>query len=175
MTQTSLTPGKNVPHEINVVIEIPMHSHPVKYEMDKASNMLFVDRFIGTAMFYPTNYGYIPHTLSEGGDPVDVLVITPYPLINGAVIVCRPVGILHMSDESGVDAKILAVPIPKLTSLYDHIMCPQDLPAALLASIKHFFEHYKDLEVGKWVKITGWGDQVAAHQEIMNSIECIEF
>ena len=162
--------GRNVPHEINVVIEIPMHGEPVKYEVDKESGALFVDRFMTTAMFYPTNYGYVPDTLSEDGDPVDVLVVTPIPLISGSVIRCRPVGMLKMTDESGVDAKILAVPISKLSKMYDAVTSYEDLPKQLLLSLEHFFQHYKDLEEGKWVKVDGWRGPDAAFEEIISSI-----
>ncbi len=163
--------GSKVPNEINVIIEIPMHGEPVKYEVDKETGALFVDRFMTTAMFYPTNYGYVPNTLSEDGDPVDVLVVTPVPLISGAVIPCRPVGMLKMADESGVDVKVLAVPITKLSKMYESIMTHQDLPLHLLLSLEHFFKHYKDLEEGKWVKIDGWEGPEAAREEILKSIE----
>ena len=163
--------GKDVPNNVNVIIEIPAHSDPVKYEVDKDSGAVFVDRFMATAMFYPCNYGYVPHTLSEDGDPVDVLVVTPHALISGSVIRVRPVGVLKMTDESGVDAKILAMPISKLTDRYDHIQNIADVPESLLNQIAHFFEHYKDLEKGKWVKIEGWGDIEDAKAEILSSIE----
>lgn len=163
--------GKDVPNNVNVIIEIPAHSDPVKYEVDKDSGSVFVDRFMATAMFYPCNYGYVPHTLSEDGDPVDVLVVTPHALISGSVIRVRPVGVLKMSDESGVDAKILAMPINKLTDRYDHINNIADVPDSLKNQISHFFEHYKDLEKGKWVKIEGWGDIEDAKAEILSSIE----
>ncbi|MFA5958912.1 MAG: inorganic diphosphatase [Tatlockia sp.] len=162
--------GNNVPHEINVIIEIPMHGEPVKYEVNKDSGALFVDRFLSTAMFYPANYGYIPDTLSEDGDPVDVLVITPVPLISGSVIPCRVVGMLKMTDEAGLDAKLLAVPISKLTTMYDAVKTFEDLPRHLLLSLEHFFTHYKDLEVGKWVKVEGWQGPEAAYAEIKASI-----
>lgn len=164
-------PGKKAPAEINVVIEIPSHSDPIKYEVDKETGVLCVDRFLGTAMHYPCNYGYVPATLSEDGDPVDVLVIAPFPLLIGCVICCRPIGMLQMEDESGVDAKILAVPINKLSSLYHQVRSWKDLPEQLTQSIQHFFEHYKDLEPGKWVKITGWVDSEQAQQEIQSSIK----
>lgn len=163
--------GAAVPQEINVIIEIPANSDPVKYEVDKKTGAMFVDRFMNTAMYYPCNYGYVPHTLSEDGDAVDVLVITPSPLISGSVIVCRPVAMLRMSDEAGVDTKILAVPMGKLTPLYDHIKDVDDVPQNLLKQIAHFFEHYKDLEDGKWVKVDGWGDIETAKQAINESIE----
>lgn len=164
-------PGKKVPDEINVIIEIPAHSDPVKYEVDKETGAMFVDRFMNTAMHYPCNYGYIPHTLSEDGDPVDVLVVTPIPLISGSVIVCRVVGVLKMIDESGPDAKLLAVPVDKLCKLYCGVKTPEDMPPLLLHQIAHFFEHYKDLEEGKWVKVEGWAGTEAARQEILESIE----
>jgi inorganic pyrophosphatase len=164
-------PGKKVPDEVNVIIEIPAHSDPVKYEVDKETGAMFVDRFMNTAMHYPCNYGYIPHTLSEDGDPVDVLVVTPIPLISGSVIVCRVVGVLKMVDESGPDAKLLAVPVDKLCKLYCGVKTPEDMPPLLLHQIAHFFEHYKDLEEGKWVKVEGWANTEAARQEILESIE----
>ncbi len=166
----SITAGKELPNDINVIIEIPAFSEPVKYEIDKDSNLLVVDRFMGTCMQYPANYGFIPNTLSEDGDPVDVLVVTPTPLRHGSVIRCRPVGVLNMTDESGVDAKILAVPISKLTPLYQHIEQQTDLPELLLKQIEHFFTHYKELEVGKWVKVDGWADAQTAKAEIMASV-----
>ncbi|MDZ7805194.1 inorganic diphosphatase [Thiohalophilus sp.] len=163
--------GKDIPNDVNVIIEIPAHSDPVKYEVDKDTGAMFVDRFMNTAMHYPCNYGYVPHTLSEDGDPVDVLVVTPMPLISGSVVRCRPIGILKMTDEAGPDAKLLAVPITKLCQLYVKAESPEDMPQQLLDQMAHFFEHYKDLEEGKWVKIDGWGDKQAAHQEILDSIE----
>ncbi len=166
-----VTPGKDVPNDINVIIEIPAHSDPVKYEVDKDTGAMFVDRFMATAMFYPCNYGYVPHTLSEDGDPVDVLVVTPHALISGAVIRVRPVGVLKMSDDGGIDAKVLAVPVNKLTDRYAHINDISDMPPSLLSQISHFFEHYKDLEKGKWVKIEGWGDVADAKAEILASIK----
>ena len=163
--------GKNVPNDVNVIIEIPSHSDPVKYEVDKETGAMFVDRFMGTAMHYPCNYGYIPRSLSEDGDPVDVLVVTPMPLISGSVIRVRPLGVLNMTDEAGRDTKIIAVPIDKLSSLYSSMDSVRDLPRALLDSIAHFFDHYKDLEPGKWVKIEGWGDVEDAKREILESVE----
>jgi inorganic pyrophosphatase len=170
MSLMRIKTGNDVPNEINVIIEIPMHSEPVKYEVDKESGVLFVDRFLSTPMFYPVNYGYIPNTLSEDGDPVDVLVVTPVPLINGSVIPCRVVGMLKMTDESGVDAKLLAVPTNKLTKIYETVRSHQDLPQHLLNSLEHFFTHYKDLEPGKWVKVDGWVGVDAAVAEIMASV-----
>ena len=167
----SLTAGKNVPDDINVVIEIPAHNNPIKYEFDKTTGMLMVDRFLGTSMFYPCEYGFIPQTLSEDGDPADVLLVSPFALTPGCIVRCRPVGLLRMTDESGHDAKILAVPVDKLTTRYQHITRPQDLGMHLINTIEHFFKHYKDLEVGKWVKIDGWEDAAAAREEILASIE----
>lgn len=165
-----ITPGREAPSDINVIIEIPTQSHPVKYEVDKETGTLNVDRFMATAMYYPCNYGYVPQTLSEDGDPVDVLVITPFPLISGSVIRCRPLGLLRMEDEAGMDAKILALPIDKLTPLYRNVKTLEDLPISTLDTIRHFFEHYKDLEKGKWVKVKGWEEADAAHQEILASV-----
>lgn len=166
MSLNLVGPGKNLPHECNVIIEIPAHSDPVKYEVDKDSGALFVDRFVSTLMRYPCNYGYIPNTLANDGDPVDVLVVTPFPLVHGAVIRCRPLGMLNMADEGGEDAKLLAVPVDKLTPLYKNVQSIQDLPAQLLQQIQHFFENYKALEPGKWVKVKGWEGIEAAHAEI---------
>ncbi|RIQ17713.1 inorganic diphosphatase [Bordetella avium] len=163
--------GKNLPEDFNVIIEIPMNADPVKYEIDKESDAIFVDRFMLTAMHYPCNYGYIPQTLSEDGDPADVLVITPFPIQSGAVVRCRALGVLEMDDESGGDAKLLAVPVDKLYPPYRHIKSYEDLPAEDVARIQHFFEHYKDLEKGKWVKVKGWKGVEAAHEEILRSAE----
>lgn len=164
-------PGSKAPEEINVIIEIPSHGDPIKYEVDKDTGAMFVDRFMSTAMYYPCNYGYVPGTLSEDGDPVDVLVITPIPVITGGVIRARPVGMLKMTDEKGIDAKILAVPVDKLCPVYKHIKKPEDVCPSLLAQIAHFFEHYKDLEAGKWVKVEGWVGVDAAYAEIRASLE----
>ena len=162
--------GKELPEDIYVVIEIPQNADPIKYEIDIASGAVFVDRFMATPMFYPCNYGYINNTLSLDGDPVDVLVPTPYPLVPGSVIRCRPVGVLKMSDEAGQDAKLVAVPHSKLTKLYDHITDVHELPELLKGQIKHFFERYKELEHGKWVKVEGWGDKAEAIAEIEASL-----
>lgn len=159
--------GADVPHDCNVVIEIPMHGEPIKYEVDKHTGAVFVDRFMSTSMRYPCNYGYIPQTLSDDGDPCDVLVLSPVPLITGVVVRCRPVGMLKMDDEAGGDAKILAVPIDKLSALYRAVETPRDLPEIQLAQIAHFFAHYKDLEPGKWVRISGWVGPEEAKQEIL--------
>ncbi len=174
MNLDRVSSGKNVPEEINVIIEIPSHSDPVKYEVDKDTGAMFVDRFMNTAMHYPCNYGYIPHTLSDDGDPADVLVITPIPVISGSVIQCRLIGMLNMTDEAGEDAKLLAVPISKLCKLYKDVKTHEDVPGMLLDQISHFFEHYKDLEEGKWVKVEGWADADAAKAEVLTSIKRFE-
>jgi len=171
MSLGNVTAGANMPEEVNVIIEIPANADPIKYEVDKDTGTLWVDRFMATAMFYPANYGFVNQTLSLDGDPVDVLVPTPYPLQAGSVIKCRPVGVLKMTDESGEDAKVIAVPVSKLTKEYDHINDVNDLPELLKAQITHFFERYKELEKGKWVKVDGWGDAAAAKEEIMSSFE----
>ncbi|MCX7073225.1 MAG: inorganic diphosphatase [Methylococcales bacterium] len=170
MSLKQVPAGKNLPHEINVIIEIPAYSDPVKYEVDKNTGILTVDRFMGTSMQYPTNYGYVPQTLSDDGDPVDVLVITPAPLLSGCVVRCRPIGVLKMTDEAGEDAKILAVPVEKLTPCYKKVITYEDISEDKLAKISHFFQHYKDLEVGKWVEIEGWFGIEDAHKEIIDSI-----
>jgi inorganic pyrophosphatase len=164
-------PGRDLPDEINVIIEIPMNSDPIKYEIDKETGALFVDRFMTTAMRYPCNYGYIPHTLCGDGDPVDVLVVSPYPLISGVVVRCRPIGVLKMKDESGDDAKVIAVPIDKSCALYQTVRAPHDLPPSTIKQIMHFFEHYKDLESGKWVKIEGWGLPEHSKLEILDGVK----
>lgn len=161
--------GEKLPEEFNVIIEIPMNSDPVKYEVDKATGEVFVDRFLSTAMHYPCNYGYIPRTISDDGDPVDVLVMAPFPVQVGSVIRCRPLGVLNMEDEAGGDAKLLARPVDKLYAPYAHILSTDDVLPGDLLRIKHFFEHYKDLEAGKWVKVTGWAGVDAAKKEIMDS------
>ena len=163
--------GRSVPNDVNVVIEIPSRSDPVKYEVDKKTGVVMVDRFVATCMQYPCNYGFVPHTLSEDGDPVDVLVVAPFALMPGVVIRCRPIGMLRMTDESGPDAKILAVPVEKLSTRYKHIQKPEDLGVEFLASIAHFFQHYKDLEAGKWVKIDGWEDAESAKNEIQAGVK----
>ena len=163
--------GKNPPHDVNVVIEVPIGGEPIKYELDKAAGTLFVDRFLYTAMRYPGNYGFIPHTLSGDGDPCDVLVANTRAIMAGAVISVRPVGVLLMEDEAGVDEKIIAVPSSKLTKRYDRVANHSDLPEITLKQIEHFFEHYKDLEPNKWVKILRWGDAAEAHKLILEGIE----
>ncbi|MDP3135330.1 MAG: inorganic diphosphatase [Burkholderiaceae bacterium] len=170
MSLDNVTPGKNAPESFNVIIEIPMNADPVKYEVDKESGAIFVDRFMGTAMHYPTNYGYVPKTISGDGDPVDVLVITPFPLIPGVVVTCRPIGILKMEDEAGQDGKVLAVPTDKILPIYSHWRRPEDMNQLRLKTIAHFFEHYKDLEDGKWVKIIGWEGPDSARKEIADGM-----
>lgn len=171
MNLDRVSSGADVPNDINVIIEIPSHSDPVKYEVDKETGAMFVDRFMNTAMFYPCNYGYVPHTLSDDGDATDVLVVTPTPLISGSVIRCRPVGMLQMTDESGIDAKILAVPVDKLAVQYRGVKTLDDMEPLLLEQIAHFFQHYKDLENNKWVKIDGWVGIDEAKAEILASVE----
>ncbi|HEV7327273.1 MAG TPA: inorganic diphosphatase [Bosea sp. (in: a-proteobacteria)] len=163
--------GKNPPEEVNVVIEVAIGGEPIKYEMDKEAGTLFVDRFLYTPMRYPGNYGFIPHTLSEDGDPCDVLVANTRPLVPGSYIAVRPIGVMMMEDEGGGDEKIIAVPVPKLTKRYENVTNYTDLPQITLDQIQHFFEHYKDLEPGKWVKLTGWGDAAKAKQLIVEAIE----
>lgn len=166
--------GKDVPESVNVIIEIPANSSPVKYEVEKENGALVVDRFMSAPMFYPANYGFVPHTLSDDGDPVDVLVVTPYPLVHGCVIPARPVGVLKMSDEAGEDAKILAVPAGKLSPEYKDITSYTQLPELLIQQIQHFFERYKELEPGKWVKVDGWADADEAKAEIVASVRRYE-
>ncbi len=162
--------GMDLPNDFNVVIEISMHSEPIKYEVDKDSGALFVDRFMLTAMHYPCNYGYIPHTIAGDGDPVDVLVLSQFALPPGVVVRCRPIGMLKMVDEAGEDAKLLAVPVDKLTPMYRDIDSPRDLPQIILDQIAHFFQHYKDLEPGKFVKIQGWLGVEDAKKEITEGV-----
>ena len=163
--------GKNPPEDINVIIEVPIGGEPIKYELDKASGTLVVDRFLYTSMRYPGNYGFVPHTLSDDGDPIDVVVINTRAIVPGAIINCRPIGVLHMQDEAGHDEKIVAVPSHKLTKRYDSVKNYSDLPQITLDQIQHFFEHYKDLEPGKWVKVVNWGDAADAKQFILDAIE----
>ncbi|WP_330926232.1 inorganic diphosphatase [Candidatus Sororendozoicomonas aggregata] len=169
MSFASIPAGKSLPEDINVVIEIPANADPIKYEIDKDMDALVVDRFMATPMFYPANYGYIPQTLGDDGDPLDVLVVTPYPVVPGSVIRCRAIGMLNMSDESGRDEKLIAVPHDKLTPIYKDIKDINELPELLRQQIQHFFENYKDLEPGKWVKVDGWEGTEAAHQVIVKS------
>lgn len=158
--------GKNAPHEVNVIIEVPIGGEPIKYEMDKDAGALIVDRFLYTSMRYPGNYGFIPHTLSDDGDPCDVVIVNTRAIIPGAIMAVRPVGVLLMEDESGGDEKIVAVPSSKLTKRYEKIVNYTDLPQITLDQIQHFFEHYKDLEPGKWVKVVRWGDAAEARSLI---------
>ncbi len=174
MNLDRVTSGRDLANDFNVIIEIPMNADPIKYEIDKATGALFVDRFVSTAMHYPCNYGYVPDTLSGDGDPVDVLVLTPFALMPGVVVRCRPIGLLKMSDEAGEDTKLLAVPIDKLTPLYRHIQAARDLPEQTLSQIAHFFAHYKDLEPGKWVKVEGWGSPEEAKKEIVDGVKRFE-
>lgn len=163
-------PGKDMPNDFNVVIEISANAAPIKYEYEKETGALCVDRFMGTSMMYPANYGFVPQTLSEDGDPVDVLVVTPFSLPPGVVVRCRALGMLKMEDESGVDAKIVAVPVEKLCPMYRDIKVLEDLPQLLRDQMVHFFEHYKDLEKGKWVKVQGWTDIAGAQTELESGI-----
>ena len=163
--------GKNPPAEVNVVIEVPIGGEPIKYEMDKEAGALVVDRFLYTAMRYPGNYGFIPHTLSDDGDPCDVIIANTRAIIPGAIMSCRIVGVLLMEDEAGGDEKLIAVPSAKLTRRYENVKNYTDLPAITLEQIEHFFTHYKDLEKGKWVKVLRWGDAAEAHAIITKGIE----
>ena len=171
MRVEAIAAGNNPPEDINVVVEVPVGGEPIKYEMDKASGTLFVDRFLYTPMRYPGNYGFVPHTLSEDGDPIDVLVCNTRAIFPGAVINCRPIGVLVMEDDGGGDEKVIAVPSGKLTRRYDKMQTVHDLPEITLKQIEHFFAHYKDLEPGKWVKIKSWGSADEAQRLISEAIE----
>ncbi|MDQ0313782.1 inorganic diphosphatase [Amorphus orientalis] len=162
--------GTNPPKDINVIIEVPVGGEPIKYELDKASGTLWVDRFLYTPMRYPGNYGFIPHTLADDGDPLDVIIVNQRPIVPGAVMSCRPIGVLNMQDEQGADEKIIAVPVSKLTKRYDGIQTYQDLPKITLDQIVHFFDHYKDLEPNKWVEVTGWEGPEQAETLITRAI-----
>lgn len=170
MDLSKILTGKDVPNQINVVIEVPMNSNPVKYEIDKDSGALLVDRFLSTPMYYPCNYGFVPGTLSEDGDPADVLVVSDYQLLPGSVIAVKPIGVLVMEDEKGMDEKIIAVPTKKLNSIYEDINSYKELPGSLLNKISHFFERYKDLEKGKWVKVKGFEDAEQAKKIIKEAV-----
>ena len=170
MSISKLQPGLSAPDDLNVIVEIPANSDPVKYEVDKDSGLLHVDRFSATSMIYPFNYGFVPNTLCDDGDPLDMMVLAPFPVCHGAVIRARPIGVLMMTDEAGQDPKILAVPVSKLTKAYDAVTEPEHLPASILQSIEHFFSHYKDLDAGKWVKIDGWQDAAYAKKVVMEAI-----
>lgn len=174
MDITKIPAGVNPPFDINVIIEVPLGGEPIKYEMDKDSGAMFVDRFLYTSMRYPCNYGFIPHTLSDDGDPTDVLVVGSRPLMPGAVVRARPVGVLMMEDEAGIDEKIVAVPHQKLTQYYNQIQTYRDLPQVLQDRIPHFFGHYKDLEPDKWVKILGWEDKEKAAELILSGIAAVK-
>lgn len=174
MSLAKVSTGFDVPNEVNVIIEIPLDSEPVKYEVDKETGAFFVDRMLKTAMRYPCNYGYIPHTMCGDGDPADVMVVMPLPLIPGSVVRCRPIGVLRMVDEAGEDAKIVAVPVEEITGLYRHVQDITDIDKMIRDQIAHFFDHYKDLEQGKWVDIKGWGDAEAARAEILAAVECYD-
>ena len=167
----AISVGKNPPDDVNVIVEVPVGGQPIKYEMDKEAGALVVDRFLYTPMTYPGNYGFVPHTLSEDGDPIDVLIANTRPLVPGCVINVRPIGVLVMEDDGGKDEKIIAVPVPKLTRRYDKVENYTDLPEITLKQIEHFFTHYKDLEPGKWVKIAGWQDVATAKKMILEAVE----
>lgn len=162
--------GRNPPKEVNVIVEVPVGGQPIKYEMDKKSGALVVDRFLYTSMRYPGNYGFVPHTLSDDGDPIDVLVANQREIVPGAVMAVRPIGVLKMQDEAGGDEKIIAVPVPRLTRRYENVHSYKQLPEITQQQIEHFFAHYKDLEGGKWVKVAGWGDADEAEQMILDAI-----
>ena len=170
MNLEAVSIGVNPPFDVNVIIEVPIGGEPIKHEMDKAAGTLVVDRFLYTPMRYPGNYGFVPHTLSDDGDPIDVLVANTRPIIPGAVMNVRPIGVLKMEDDGGGDEKIIAVPSPKLTKRYEKVLHVTDLPYITLEQIQHFFEHYKDLEPGKWVKVLRWGGAEDAHQLILEGI-----
>ena len=163
--------GDNPPEDVNVIVEVPIGGEPIKYEMDKAAGTLVVDRFLHTPMRYPGNYGFVPHTLSDDGDPIDVLIANTRPIVPGAVVNVRPIGVFKMEDQAGGDEKIIAVPVPRLTKRYEHVMEYTDMPEIAVQQIQHFFEHYKDLEPGKWVKVLGWGNAAEARKLIMEAIE----
>jgi inorganic pyrophosphatase len=166
----AISTGKNPPHEVNVIVEVPVGGEPIKYEMDKEAGTLVVDRFLYTSMRYPGNYGFIPHTLSDDGDPCDVLIASQRAIVPGAIIAVRPIGVLKMQDEAGGDEKIIAVPVAKLTRRYQDVLNYTDLPDIVHQRIEHFFVHYKDLEPGKWTKVLGWGDAAEAKQLILDAI-----
>ncbi len=174
MNLDRVSAGKNPPEEVNVIIEIPIHGPPVKYELDKETGAMFVDRFLNTSMHYPCNYGYIPKTLAKDGDPVDVIVMTPVPIIHGAVIPCRPIGVLKMTDEAGDDSKVMVVPMDKVSKFSRNVESYNDIQFALLNQITHFFEHYKDLEPNKWVKVDGWYEADEAKKEIFDAMNAFQ-
>ncbi len=174
MQPRSIQAGRNLPDDCNVVIEVPMYAPAIKYEIDDASGALFVDRFMSTAMHYPCNYGYVPRTLCGDGDPLDVLVLAPVPVLSGSVVRCRPVALLRMEDEAGEDAKMLAVPVSSTCRIYDSMRTLDNVPSAVLQQIEHFFAHYKDLEPGKFVKLLGWTGVDEAREEVMRSVRTFE-
>lgn len=174
MDISRISPGAKLPEEINVVIEIPQGSGAIKYEMDKDSGAICVDRFLGTSMVYPANYGFVPNTLSDDGDPADVLVLSPIPMLPGCVVRCRPIGVLKMQDEKGEDEKIVAVPVNKITNVYADVASCADLPTYICQQIEHFFSHYKDLEPNKWVKIQGWGDADTAKRLLREALQRVD-
>jgi inorganic pyrophosphatase len=170
MSLQQVPPGRNIPDDINVIVEVPMNSPAIKYEVDKASGAIFVDRLLRTAMYYPCNYGYVPHTLCGDGDPLDVLVVLPLPMVPGTVMRCRPVGVLQMKDESGEDAKIIAVPVTEVSGIYRDVRSVDELDSRLLEQIAHFFEHYKDLEPHKWVRTGDWKNVEVARKEVLDAV-----
>jgi inorganic pyrophosphatase len=171
MRLDAISIGANPPEEVNVIIEVPIGGEPIKYEMDKEAGTMVVDRFLYTSMRYPGNYGFIPHTLSEDGDPVDVLIVSQRTLVPGAIIACRPIGVMNMKDEAGGDEKIVAVPVSRITQRYEKVRDISDLPEIQVKQIEHFFSHYKDLETGKWAEALGWGDHKMAKQLILDAVE----
>jgi inorganic pyrophosphatase len=171
MNLDAIAIGVNPPEDVNVIVEVPIGGEPIKYELDKEAGVLVVDRFLYTAMRYPGNYGFIPHTLSGDGDPVDVIVVNTRAIAPGAVMSCRIVGVLLMEDQAGIDEKLIAVPSSHLTARYDNVRDYTDLPQITLDQIEHFFRHYKDLEPGKWVKVKGWGDAAKAREMVLEGIE----
>jgi inorganic pyrophosphatase len=171
MNIDAIAVGNHPPDDVNVIVEVPIGGEPIKYELDKAAGTLVVDRFLYTPMRYPGNYGFVPHTLSDDGDPIDVLIANTRPIVPGAVINVRPIGVLRMEDDGGGDEKIIAVPAPRLTKRYESVHNYTDLPTITREQIQHFFEHYKDLEPGKWVKLIGWGDADEARRLIVEAIE----
>ncbi len=171
MDMSKIPVGANAPWDVNVIVEVPVGTEPVKYELDKESGALFVDRIMHTSMRYPCNYGFIPHTLADDGDPVDVLIANNTPIMPGAVVRCRPIGVLIMEDEAGMDEKILMVPVDQLNPFYTAVQSYTEMPEVYLERIRHFFEHYKDLEKGKWVKVTGWDDAAKAAELIETGIK----
>jgi inorganic pyrophosphatase len=171
MQLNAVSAGRNPPAEVNVIVEVPVGGEPIKYEMDKVSGALVVDRFLYTAMRYPGNYGFIPRTLSDDGDPCDVLIANQRGILPGAIVAVRPVGVLKMQDEAGGDEKILAVPVPRLTRRYENVHNYTDLPEITIRQVQHFFEHYKDLEASKWVKVIGWADAAEARQLIVTAMQ----